>query len=102
MAFDLAALKATTLTFTPEAEANAITAFSANMAEAKQQEFIRRIRDGEVITAEEAKEIVGFFRYQREQSVGRVAATPERKTKAKAAPKKPKAEAVVPQMLQVF
>lgn len=100
--FDLAALKATTLTFTPETEANAITAFSANMAEDKQQEFIRRIRDGEVITAEEAKEIVGFFRYQRKQSVGKVAATPEKKTKAKAAPKKPKVEAVAPQMLRVF
>ena len=77
MAFDINALKATTLNFTPEAEANAITAFSANMAEDRQQEFIRRIRDGEVIPAEEAKEIVGFFRYQREQSVGKVTATPE-------------------------
>ena len=101
MTFDLAALKATTLTFTPEAEANAVTAYSANLSEDKQQEFIRRIRDGETITAEEAKEIVGYFRYLREQSVGKVAATPEKKTKAKAA-KKPKAEPVVPQMLKVF
>ena len=101
MAFDLAALKATTLTFTPEAEANAVTAYSANLSEDKQQEFIQRIRDGETITAEEAKEIVGYFRYLREQSVGKVAATPEKKTKAKAA-KKPKAEPVVPQMGKVF
>jgi hypothetical protein len=102
MAFDLTALKSTVLSFTLEAQAEAVTSFSANMAEDRQQEFIRRIRDGETISAEEAKEIVAFFRYQREQSVGKVAATPEKKTKAKAAPKKPKAEAVAPQMLQVF